>query len=154
MKYRTDFVTNSSSSSFIIAHSEYVTEELKNNIVKFALQNFLGDVTCSTEEELVKSFKSEYDGDFEVGEFSDDSGNLINIYDENNKIKDEYLKNHNDYILEKYYICLKEIKVGKCVSLGRIDYDEAEYMLRKLQHDFWGAIKDDNFVGIDDDLMY
>ena len=52
MKLRTSFVTNSSSSSFIVAHNNNFTEEQRDRLADFALKNFLGDDTCSTEEEL------------------------------------------------------------------------------------------------------
>ena len=41
MKTRSDFVTNSSSSSFIIARSEELTEKQKDAILDFVTKNFL-----------------------------------------------------------------------------------------------------------------
>lgn len=59
MKIRMDFVTNSSSSSFILARNEKLNERQKNKIVEFVEKNFLGVCLLtpeSTEEEIQKVF--------------------------------------------------------------------------------------------------
>lgn len=63
MKIRRDFVTNSSSSSFLLARKDELTEEQKKQIVDFVCQNMLGDRVLTpdcTEEQLSQFLEEEY----------------------------------------------------------------------------------------------
>lgn len=62
MKVRTDFITNSSSSSFIVARKNELSDKQKAAIIQFVEENFLGEKILSpesSEEEITMVIEHE-----------------------------------------------------------------------------------------------
>lgn len=132
MKLRMDFVTNSSSSSYIIARKEKLTEKQKEAILEFVEDYMIGNGKgIKTKEELDDFFREEYYGDPD---------------DENFK---------NSYRYGKYIKALNAINKGLVVYSGWVSF-ECDSSEADLLTPLWEKLSklDDDFVEIDTDLDY
>ena len=131
MKIRIDFITNSSSSSFILARKGEFTEEQKNAVMDYIIDQMLGEKILSYED--VKSSEAEIEAkvaklaetDYWVGEMQDE---------------------------------IKEaLKSGKDIYMGTVNHERADGYYCDLFEDIWRILKENgqgNFEAIQDDLSY
>lgn len=71
-KYRVDYVTNSSSSSYIIARKAELSEEQKEEIVKFVEENFLKGEVILTPSSSNQKIKDEVEYYFDDETYEDE----------------------------------------------------------------------------------
>lgn len=125
MKIRSDFVTNSSSSSFILARKGDWTEDQKQQMIAFVERNMLGDEILltpnSTEEEIQK--------EFEENDYSEEEQDALREALEDGKT------------IYKGWISF-ECCENAYASLFQMIWDKLDYY------------SDGNFEIIDDDLSY
>lgn len=132
MKLRTSFVTNSSSSSYIIARKNELSEEQKKAIIEYVENAMLGNSKgISTKEELDEFFKEEYYEDVNDEDFED------------------------SYNYEKYKKALDAIERGLTVYTGWVSF-ECDSSEADLLVPLWEKLSklNDDFVEIDTDLDY
>lgn len=129
MKVRGDFVTNSSSSSFILARKGELSERQKEALIAFVEKHFLGQVVLSpdsTEEEVRRVFE-------EYWEFG---------YCE--RLREE---------------ARDALENGMSVYRGVVIFDELSYRMSEIYKSIWKQLESNAdaehvFVTLDDDPSY
>ena len=127
MKVRMDFVTNSSSSSFILARTSKLNEKQKEENLKYVEKKFLGQPLLtpeSTEEEIQKVFQDDW----------------------------QFIEEE-----ERQMAVRKALKQGKTIYDGYVDYEQSDYEYASIFEEIWEILKENgngNFEAINDDLSY
>lgn len=134
MKIRKDYITNSSSSNFMIGRKDDLTEDQKNKIIDFVKKRFLGKKIASTEQEWIKYLIEE-----RYGDIVDDDGNI-----------DEY---SDDYDLYKEGMDI--LNKGLSIYSDWVSFEDAAWTIGNIYQSLFNLLnEDENFKIIDDDLSY
>lgn len=136
MKYRNSFVTNSSSSSYIIAvkkENDELPKDIQEKLVEWAKNEIFNGNKISTMEELEK---------FIIDEYGYRNQTLEEILND-----DEYAKNNYEELKEK-------IQNGFVVYKNWISCEGQDEHLDMIHRAFNELEKSKNFDGIDTDMYY
>lgn len=143
MKIRTSFVTNSSSSSFIVCHNKTFNKNQKNLLEEFVKEN-LSDESSYETKNLKKQAIDVVYHELQNGDCIKSEKELRNLFEQ------EYQLSECEAVVNKYNSYLKSLQSGKSITEVYIDrnYDLVSI---ELFRDLCNILKsDDDFDFIEE----